>query len=137
MKRFIILFAIIFSGFVFGQETTQKQSNISSETIHEKVDKDAEFPGGLNALRTLFSQKFDVESFFSNSNRVLKTEISFIVEIDGTISDINAIGNNKTFNKEAIKAVSKVKEKWVPALINDEKVRQRFKLPFEMNMVVF
>lgn len=43
--------------------------------------------------------------------------------------DIKAIGSNESFNKEGIRAISKIKQKWIPAEINGQKVPYRFKIP--------
>lgn len=133
MKIIILLLTIIFGGFVFGQETMQEKSIITSETVYEKVDKDAEFPGGINAFRNLYTQYFKPEKLQYTPNRIIKTEVRFIIEIDGTINEITAVGENKKFNKEAARAVSEIKQKWEPAIIDGKPVRQRYKLPLTMS----
>jgi hypothetical protein len=49
MKQFILF--VYFTGFSFGQNSRAKNS---PHEIYEKVDKDATFPGGLNAFRNIF-----------------------------------------------------------------------------------
>ena len=63
----------------------------------------------------------------------LKTTVTFIVERDGSISDVKASGSNSDFNSEAVRTVKSIKSKWVPAKINGQPVRQRFRLPLTMN----
>ena len=122
MKQFILFVAILFTGFSFGQ--TNSRAKNSPHEIYEKVDKDATFPGGLNAFRNIFSQRFNANNVKANA-RVVKTSISFIVERDGTISSVKAVGQNSSFNWEAINTVKKINIKWKPALINKQPVRQR------------
>ena len=130
MKQFILFVAILFTGFSFGQ--TNSRAKNSPHEIYEKVDKDAMFPGGLNAFRNIFSQRFNANNVKANT-RVVKTSISFIVERDGTISSVKAVGQNSSFNWEAINTVKKINIKWKPALINKQPVRQRYKMPLTMN----
>ncbi|WP_131450804.1 energy transducer TonB [Chryseobacterium sp. FH1] len=62
-------------------------------------------------------------------------EISFVVETNGKISNINVTGDNESLNKEVIRAVSKIKGRWNPAIINGAVVSQVFKLPLEINVI--
>ena len=63
---------------------------------------------------------------------VVKTTITFVVERDGSITDVKADGPNKGFNAEAIRTVKSVKNKWSPAKINGQAVRYRYRLPLTM-----
>jgi protein TonB len=62
----------------------------------------------------------------------VSTEITFVVERDGTLTDVKAKGSNSTFNAEAIRAVKSVKNKWTPAKVNGQSVRYRFRFPVKM-----
>ncbi|MBN9313490.1 MAG: hypothetical protein BGO40_05570 [Chryseobacterium sp. 39-10] len=95
------------------------------------VDVSAEFAGGINAFRTKVVNGFDT-SVMDGSGEVVKTTVVFIVEKDGTISDVKASGPNATFNKEAEKTIKSVRGKWVPAKLNGENVRSYFKFPITM-----
>ena len=45
----------------------------------------------------------------------IKATVTFIVERDGSITDIKVQGGNSDFNQEAIRTVKSVKTKWKPA----------------------
>ena len=62
----------------------------------------------------------------------VKTEVTFVVERDGSITDVKASGPNKDFNAEAIRTVKSVRNKWAPAKINGQAVRYRYRLPLTM-----
>lgn len=94
-------------------------------------DVEARFPGGINAFRNKVSQNFDT-SYFEGSGDKISSSIVFIVEKDGTISNITAKGNDATFNKEAEKTIRKIKGKWEPAKVNGQPVRSYFKIPISM-----
>ncbi len=105
----------------------------STTEVYESVDQDAEFPGGgLSAFRTKFSENFDTGAM-EGGEGTIKATVTFIVERDGSITDIKVQGGNSDFNQEAIRTVKSVKTKWKPAKINDQPVRQRYKMPITMN----
>lgn len=99
--------------------------------VYESVDQAAEYPGGTNSFRTKFSNNFDSGSL--EGEGTLKTEITFVVERDGSISQIKATGSNSDFNKEAEATVKGIKTKWTPGKVNGQPVRSRFRFPVTMN----
>lgn len=95
------------------------------------VDEEATFQGGLQAFRSAVSENFDVSSMEGEEGMIQAT-VSFVVEIDGTLSNVNARGNNPQFNAEAEKTIKKIRGKWQAAKINGEKVRSYYKIPISM-----
>lgn len=55
--------------------------------------------------------------------------VRFIVEKDGSLSNIRAEGKNESFNNEAEKALKKLNSKWTPGSLNNVLVRSLFKVP--------
>ncbi|OCK50462.1 hypothetical protein BA768_04720 [Chryseobacterium sp. CBo1] len=108
--------------------TNNQQSSEFSKTI----DKTADYPGGINALRKEIAQLFYGDGVHSEAGNV-KTNIGFIVEKDGTISNVKAEGDNFTFNRQAEIAVYSISEKFSPAYINGTPVRYKFRLPLALN----
>lgn len=104
----------------------------STTEVYESVDQEAEFPGSLNSFRNKIAENFD-NSAMEGGEGTLKTTVTFIVERDGSISDVKASGSNPDFNSEAVRTVKSIRTKWVPAKINGQPVRQRFRLPLTMN----
>ena len=130
MRKLIVLFILVFSGFVFGQV---KDTIIDGEKveIYSSIEKEAVFSKGNAEFQRLIAENFRLKKIRANS--LITCEIKFIVERDGTLSNITATGENESFNKEAIRAVTKIKEKWIPATINGQAVRERFKIPLTIN----
>ena len=95
------------------------------------VDVQANFMGGINVFRNKVINQFDT-SVMDGTGEVAKTTVVFIVEKDGTISEVKATGPDAIFNREAIKTIKSVKGKWVPAKLNGENVRSYFKFPISM-----
>ena len=104
----------------------------STTEVYESVDQEAEFPGSLNSFRNKIAENFD-NSAMEGGEGTLKTTVTFIVERDGSISDVKASGSNSDFNSEAVRTVKSIRTKWVPAKINGQPVRQKFRLPLTMN----
>lgn len=112
--------------------TAEVKPQVSDTQIYNEVEQNAEFPGGINAFRTKISNNFD-GSAMSGDEGTVKTEITFVVERDGSITDVKANGKNSDFNAEAVRTVKSIKNKWTPGKINGQPVRLRFRLPLTMN----
>lgn len=101
------------------------------KVIVDKVDVEAKYKGGINSFREKMASNFDT-SGFEGSGDMLKAVVTFVVERDGSISNIKANGNDVTFNKEAERAIRSIRGQWEPAKVNGETVRSRFSLPVSM-----
>lgn len=104
----------------------------STTEVYDSVDQEAEFPGSLNAFRGKFSENFDTGAM-EGGEGTIKANVSFIVERDGSITDIKVSGPNSDFNREAERTLKSIRTKWTPAKINGQPVRQRFRMPLTMN----
>ncbi|WP_374458431.1 energy transducer TonB [Chryseobacterium taeanense] len=97
------------------------------------IDKAADYPGGINELRTEVANLFYLGGVYSEIKTV-KTSVAFIVERDGSITHVEAQGDNFTFNRQAEIALYSVSQKFSPAIVNGNPVRYRFRLPLTMNI---
>ena len=104
---------------------------VVDNTIKTRVDVEANFEDGIKAFRNKVVQNFDT-SYFDGLGDKVTTTITFVVEKDGSISEVKSNGNNTEFNKEAEKTIRKIKGKWIPAKIDGEPVRSYFKFPISM-----
>ena len=100
--------------------------------IIRDVDVEADFIGGVNAFRTKVLQNFDSSVVENETGEVVKAVVTFVVERDGTISNIKVSGANTDFNKEAEKTIKGIKGKWNPAKFQGENVRSYFRFPISM-----
>ncbi len=112
-------------------QTVEVKPQVSETQVYTEVEQLAEFPGGINSFRSKVQNSFDT-SAMSGDEGVVKTEITFVVERDGSITDVKANGSNRDFNAEAIRTVKSIRNKWTPAKINGQTVRYRFRLPLTM-----
>ena len=115
-----------------GRSTSvEVKPQVSATQVYTEVEQLAEFPGGINAFRSKVSNGFDSSAMDGDEGKVT-TEVIFVVERDGSITDVKANGKNSDFNAEAIRTVKSIKNKWAPAKINGQSVRYRFRLPLTM-----
>lgn len=99
----------------------------------KSVDVAANFKGGIDAFRQKVAQGFDTESL-GQEGAVVSGVITFVVETDGSISNIKISGNNSDFNKEAERTVKSIKSKWTPAQLKGKAVRSSFRMPISMKI---
>lgn len=103
--------------------------------IHETTsdqEVSAEYPGGTNVLKQEIANLFYGEAVFSEAKKVT-SKVVFVVERDGKISNVQAEGNNFTFNRQAEIALYCISKQFSPASINGTPVRYRFSLPLTLN----
>lgn len=112
--------------------TVEVKPAVSTTEVYTEVEQQAEFPGGINSFRNRVASNFDT-SVMSGGEGALRTEITFVVERNGSITDVKATGPNSDFNREAERTVKSIRNKWTPAKINGQNVRYRFRLPLTMN----
>ena len=97
-----------------------------------KADVAAEFKGGINAFRQKVAQGFDTSSI--DQSGMVSATITFVVEKDGSISNIKITGANADFNQEAERTVKSIKTKWTPAQLKGKAVRSSFRMPISMRI---
>ena len=151
-----ILVSVLFFGTVYGQKSS-KPKPTKEEVVYINVDKEAVFSkGGIDGFRDLFllnidsdkidgyedfpeEEKKEIQKLISENKPtpsvMLSTTLSFIIEPDGTMSNILAEGENQSFNKEMERVVKEdIKDKWIPAEIKGKKVRSYYKMPIRMRI---
>jgi len=126
------------NGMAVGYDEIEKQENdskivdVNDTDIYDSVDQQAEFAGGMEKFRSMFNGSFDNSSV--KNEGIYKTTITFIVERDGSISDVKASGPDYDFNRESERTIKSIKGKWNPAKINGYPVRSRLRFPVTINI---
>ncbi|CAA7194670.1 energy transducer TonB [Chryseobacterium potabilaquae] len=108
-------------------------STIPDNTVFgpDGLSVEASFMGGIDVFRNKVMNNFDGSGF--ESDDLMRTTITFIVEVDGTISAIKANGVDSGFNNEAIRTIKSIKGKWTPGKNKQgQPVRSYFKFPISM-----
>jgi protein TonB len=92
-----------------------------------------EFPGGIAAFLTYVQRNFRIPEV--EQNMVARIYVSFVVEKDGTLTDIKVTRDpGYGMGKEAERVLRSVKTKWSPGIQNGKPVRARYNLPITINI---
>ena len=103
---------------------------VDKQEIHTTVDVEADYGnGGLNGFRAKVAENFDSEAV--QGEGMLTTTVKFVVETNGTVSQVKATGSNPDFNREAERVVRSIKG-WKPAKKGGVNVRSYYSLPLKM-----
>ena len=149
--KLFVLAAVLFFGMACAQETPKPQPE---ETANYPVTIAPDFPdGGINGFRELVVSKFNTDKvnpyqhlpieyikkiqqmILQNKptpDILLMTTVKFIVEPDGSLSNISAKGENQSFNEEAELAVKTIQVKWIPGEANGKKIKSLYRMPIKM-----
>ncbi|PIE50469.1 MAG: hypothetical protein CSA38_03440 [Flavobacteriales bacterium] len=127
MKK-LILSLILCLGFCFPMKGQDQENK-----VFLKVEEVAKFPGGIKAFRESIINEFDVAKIKVNE-KILRTIIKFVIEKNGRISNVHAVGGNDEFKKEAVRVIKTIRKRWVPAKINGKSVRSVYKMPITIQM---
>lgn len=119
--------------FVFAQEKIPTEDlpeidlTMKSPFGYEKAPV---FPEGAKEFRNILFKNFRPEKFSGSSD--IHCDLIFVVNKEGIISEVKAIGINEEFNNEAVYAISQIKQKWIPGTLNDIPVNYRMKVPLDL-----
>jgi hypothetical protein len=89
------------------------------------------FPGGDTALEAFIYTRLALPD--TEPSEMGKIIVSFVIEVDGSVSDIKVVkGLSELYNKAVIKVFSEM-PKWNPSKIGDKAVRVRMHYPVLIN----
>lgn len=143
MKKTIFLLGFFFSTLFFAQETLSQDtiktiSNVPNykELVKKKInlkdavmvaEKEPEFPGGFNVFKQKFFEAMPTINL--KQNQKLDTYIYFIVEKDGYVRNVAAVGSNKKHSEAAETGIKRIPTRWKPAMNGDKPVRYMYMIP--------
>ena len=108
---------------------TSIENSAPHRLVGDVVEDMPEFPGGSQKLLEYLKENthYPDEPELCAQGRVV---VSFIVEKDGSISDIKVVkGIHPSFDEEAVRVVKSM-PKWKPGKYNGEPTRVRYTVPF-------
>ena len=98
--------------------------------IFSTVEQKANYPGGDAALIQFINENIQYPELAVEDNAQGRVIVSFIVEKDGSISNIKiARGKHPLLDVEAVRVVKKIPKKFIPAKQNGKIVRYWYNLP--------
>lgn len=98
------------------------------------VEKQAEFPGGIQALMHWLSMNIRYPESAQQGNIQGRVIVKFVVNADGSISDPTVLkGVETSLDKEAVRVV-RAMPKWIPAENQGQKVASYFNIPISFKL---
>lgn len=130
-KTFFLLFTLLSCHILLAQDTTLKTDHsLSRDTVgvFQKVEVEANFPGGDTAWRQFLIRNLNVDAAGKDvpakKNYFKQTALCrFIVCADGTICDIRVTNNVIPSIKTEVERLIATSGKWTPAQVNGKKVK--------------
>ncbi len=105
------------------------------DVVIDPVETQPEFPGGEDSLLCFLQSNLDVE-ILNTQNKKGRIATSFVIETDGTVTDItmkrNPLFLKDSLIEEEITRVFSLFPKWKPAMQRAEPVRSSFLWVFEI-----
>ncbi|WP_107040324.1 energy transducer TonB [Brumimicrobium mesophilum] len=100
-----------------------------SDEIVDYPDIEAEYPGGVDAMRTFLSSNInypDISMELGDQGRVF---VQFVIEKDGSLTNIEVLrGVSDEIDEESIRVIA-IMPAWTPAIYKRKYVRARARMP--------
>ena len=110
------------------------QTQVSEEEVFQVVDEGAMFPQGKEAMTEFLAKNLKYPEKAIKDSIAGRVFVSFIVEKDGSLSNIKVLRDiGGGCGEEAIR-VMKLMPKWTPAKVGNKPVRQQYYMPIEFRL---
>jgi protein TonB len=97
------------------------------------LDKLPEFPGGIAKFYSYVGNHFEKPEI--DGEQTISVYVSFVIEEDGTMSNIKVLRDpGYGLGKEAIRVLKSLKSKWTPGMIAGQAVRTSYNLPITVKL---
>lgn len=115
-----------------GGGTGEIEKKPTIDFIHEVVDEQALYPGGMDALRQFIADNINTDMIDGSGKIYLK----FVVDDQGKIASVKVTGVTgrcEGCDEAAIDVIkSKHMKRWTPAKVNGEAVKSYFSIPIKI-----
>jgi len=119
---------------VIEQKAKISQSIEAEPLDYKKVDDVAEFPGGVQSLYEWFKDQFQYPQAATNVGMDDRIVATFIIEKDGSLSNIKIVKDAGLETKEEALKVLQNSPKWTPAKLKGEPVRMSYTFPVNLKI---
>ena len=103
-------------------------------TIFTVVEQQASYPGGMQSLMRYLHDNIKYPSQARETGTQGKVYLTFVVEKDGSLTDVKILRDiGSGCGEEAVRVV-KAMPKWTPAKQRGKAVRQQFNLPVDFKL---
>jgi hypothetical protein len=118
-----------------GTGTKPETAAVNPIAINEvsKLDRLPVFPGGIDKFYKYVGKNFEKPEI--NDAKTVRVFVAFVIERDGTMTDIRVARDpGYGLAKEAIRVLKSLKVQWEPGMIGGQAVRTAYNLPITVNM---
>ena len=116
---------------VSAQKTVVSQKN---DKVFDVVEQMPEYPGGMQALFEFISQNIKYPADAQKQKVEGRVLAKFVIETDGSISDIEVVKNAfPSLDAEAVRVI-KAMPKWIPGRQKGQAVRVKFVMPINFSL---
>jgi len=108
----------------------------TANMLYDRVEKEPEFPGGMQKFYAFLTENIKYPADARRDNIQGRVAVSFVVETDGSLSDVKAPrAISPSLGEEAVRVVSQ-SPKWKPGIQNGRPVRVFYTVPvnFDLNI---
>ncbi len=130
MKNTILVFFFLFIGF---KTIAQETIDVDDIKVHSFVQRKAEPKEGLQYFYKNYMRKFN-SAKFSSSTGTLDVRLRFVVEKDGSFTDVSVSYENVRGAGEEAVRVLRTMPAWKPATHKGKIVRSAFTLPMKIRI---
>ncbi|RMZ59167.1 hypothetical protein D1632_05795 [Chryseobacterium nematophagum] len=107
--------------------TDNEATNNETEDSEDEIIQEPEFPNGAAAFAQLIMDGLNMNNITSKGK--IRSILKFVVLTDGSITNIEASGENESLNNEAVKAARSITTLWTPAMKKSGVVQYQLTLP--------
>jgi len=113
-----------------GKGVVEAPKKEESDEPFMKVEKEAEFPGGMAAWQRFLNKNFHYPDEAQNNEIQGTVVVQFIVDKEGNVSDVQVLSGPEQggLREEAVRVIRK-SGKWIPAIQNGNSVKAYRKQP--------
>jgi protein TonB len=112
----------------------EEEETVEEQPIFIVVESSPEFPGGMNMMMKYLRDNLKYPQIARETNIQGRVFVSFVVEIDGSITDVSVLrGIGGGCDEEAVRVVKNM-PKWTPGKQRGMPVRVRFNLPVKFTL---
>lgn len=134
MVTMMAIFSIACNQDVSEPDVRSETTELREDVVFQSVEINPEPIGGMKAFFEYIGKNYDYPQAAIEAGVVGTIQVSFIVEKDGSLSDIRVVKDLGYGTGEAAVRVLQEGGEWSPAIQNGRKVRVAFTLPIRLNL---
>lgn len=98
--------------------------------LPSSLDRLPTYPGGIDKFYRYVAENFNSRNI---DDRMLNVVVSFVVEKDGTMTDIRVVrSGGPAADRESIRVLKSMRKKWEPGISKGQPVRTQYMLPIKI-----